>query len=60
MADHTIEKIKGDNHRPGMPESGWLVRYSLSEHFGWMRMKTFSSQVEAEEFAKSLVPESAK
>jgi len=46
-----LEKINGDNKRPGMPEIGYLVRYDLSEYHGWMCMRCFDTLIEAEAFA---------
>jgi len=51
---YSIEKINDDNWRPGMPKGGYLVRYNLSDRFGWMRMKTFATREEAEEFVNTL------
>ena len=53
MKNYSIEKITGDNHRPGMPNSGYLVRWGLGD-YGWSKMQTFDSLSEAEEFAATL------
>ena len=49
-----IEKINGDNRRPGMPENGYIVRYELCD-YGWKYAKIFTDLAEAEKFAKELV-----
>jgi hypothetical protein len=58
MRDETksvIEKITGDNRRPGMDASHThLVRYDSSPRFGWLCCATFKTLAEAEAFADSL------
>ena len=51
--EYVIEKITGDNWRPGMPMEGYLVRYGLNA-FGWKYCRTFATAEEAEDFASSL------
>lgn len=48
-----IANITADNRRPNMPESGFIVRYGLSDH-GWKYQKCFSRIEDAEVFAESL------
>lgn len=57
MKKYYIERINGDNKRPGMPDSGYLVRFRFHPDFGWTGMKCFKSQKEAEYFANNLTPE---
>jgi len=58
MKKCTIEKITGDNRRPGMPEKHkYLIRYRLHELFGWTGCRTFLTMKEAKAFAASLTPE---
>jgi hypothetical protein len=53
-----IEKITGDNRRPGMEhQEGFLVRYRPHPQFGWLGCRTFATQGEAESFAATLTPE---
>lgn len=52
-----IEKITGDNRRPGMDhQEGYLVRYRPHESFGWLGCRTFATPDEAEAFAATLTP----
>jgi hypothetical protein len=51
---YTIEQINGDNRRPSMPETGYLVRYNPSELYGWLCCKCFVTEAEAVEFTSSL------
>lgn len=48
-----IEKITGDNRRPGMPNKGYIVRYCPTEH-GWEKQKIFDTEEQAKEFVKTL------
>ena len=54
---YTIEKITGDNRRPGMPEQGYLVRFRPHPTFGWLCCETFRFKTKAKAFAMSLTPE---
>ena len=54
MRTHEIEPITADNHRPGMPMDGYLVRYSPHETYGWLCRKICASLGEAEAFAATL------
>ena len=49
-----IEEINGDNHRPGMPEQGWLVRHRPHPSYGWLCCTVCESLEQAETFAKTL------
>lgn len=52
---YAIEKITGDNRRPGMdPTHTYLVRYDSNPRFGWMCCRTCATLEEAEAFAQSL------
>ena len=51
-----IEKITGDNRRPGMPQEGYLVRYRPHNDFGWTGCATFKTIQEANAFASTLTP----
>ena len=46
-----IKKINGDNWRPGMPKTGYLVRYGMWE-YGWKYQKCFETEAEANAFAE--------
>ncbi len=52
-----IEKITGDNRRPGMLQEGYLVRYRLHKDFGWTGCATFETLPEANAFASTLTPD---
>jgi len=54
MKTYEIEKINLDNYRPGMPKSGYLVRYNAHESYGWLCRRCFPSLPEAETFAMNL------
>jgi hypothetical protein len=54
---HSIEKITGDNRRPGMPQEGYLVRYRPHNDFGWTGCATFKTIQEANAFAGTLTPD---
>ena len=49
-----IAKINDDNRRPGMPETGYIVRWELSD-YGWKNAKSFEKLEDAEAFAAELV-----
>jgi hypothetical protein len=49
-----IEKITGDNRRPGMLEKGFLVRYRPHKDFGWTGCRSFETLQEAEDFTGTL------
>lgn len=49
-----IEKITGDNRRPGMPQEGYLVRHRPHESYGWLGCKACDDLEEAATFAASL------
>jgi hypothetical protein len=52
---YAIEKINGDNRRPGMKHAeGYLVRYRSHPDFGWTGCRTFATEEEAMVFAHSL------
>jgi hypothetical protein len=51
--DYVIEKINGDNWRPGMPKEGYLVRYGTLPSGGWKYMKTFENIDKAQKFIES-------
>jgi hypothetical protein len=55
--NHHIEKITGDNRRPGMLQEGYLVRYRLHKDFGWTGCATFKTLPEANAFASTLTPD---
>jgi len=55
--NHHIEKITGDNRRPGMLQDGYLVRYRLHKDFGWTGCATFKTLPEANAFASTLTPD---
>jgi hypothetical protein len=56
--NYHIEKITGDNRRPGMPEQDkYLVRFRPHPSFGWLGCATFRTGAEAESFALSLTAE---
>jgi hypothetical protein len=57
MEKYCIEKITGDNKRPGMPENGFLVRYRPHPDFGWTGQRCFPSLKEAKDFSKTLTPQ---
>lgn len=57
MKKYEIQKINGDNLRPGMPKEGYLVRYRPHPDFGWTGRRCFATMGEAESFAASLTPE---
>lgn len=50
---HYIANITADNHRPGMPEEGYVVRYGLCDT-GWRYQRTFTELKDAQEFAASI------
>lgn len=53
-----IEKITGDNRRPGMEHpDGYLIRYRPHPSYGWLSCKTVANLPEAEAFAAKLTPE---
>jgi hypothetical protein len=52
-----IEKISGDNRRPGMLQDGYLVRYRPHKNFGWTGCATFKTLPEANAFACTLTPD---
>ena len=52
-----IEKITGDNRRPGMLQEGYLVRYRPHKDFGWLCCRTFKTLQEAEDFTGTLTPD---
>jgi hypothetical protein len=54
---YVIEKITGDNRRPGMPKDGWIVWYRLHPSFGWTCRRCVDTEEEAEAFAGTLTPE---
>jgi hypothetical protein len=47
--NYSLEKITGDNRRPGMPPEGFIVRYDLGDS-GWKKAKIFETSEEAEKF----------
>lgn len=50
-----IEKITGDNRRPGMQfPDGWLIRYGAHPDFGWLSCKTVETEAAAIKFASEL------
>jgi hypothetical protein len=51
-----IEKITGDNRRPNMPDTGYIIRYGVGD-FGWKYCKTFNTLEELQEFVKNTVEE---
>lgn len=59
MRAYTIEKINGDNRRPGLKhQEGYLVRYRPHDSFGWTGCRSFATLPEAETFAATeLTPE---
>jgi len=46
------EKINGGNWRPGDPREGYIVRYDLSDRFGWLCAHTCKTLDEAKRFIK--------
>ena len=57
IKNYLLEKITGDNRRPGMPEHGYLVRFRPHPSWGWTCCKTFRFATQAKAFALSLTPE---
>lgn len=54
MEPFSIEKINGDNRRPGMnPEAQYIVRYRPHESFGWLCCRTFETLKEAKVFVST-------
>lgn len=51
--NYSIERITGDNARPGMPATGFLVRYNYGK-FGWKCQRCFESEFDALMFGKKL------
>lgn len=50
---YEIEKISGDNWRPGMKyREGFLVRYRRHPDFGWTGCRAFPDMREAVAFAQ--------
>ena len=55
---YSIEKITGDNRRPGMEHNeGYLVRYNPHDSFGWLSCRTFATLRDAEAFAGAILAE---
>lgn len=54
---YQIEKINGDNRRPGMPQEGYLIRYRFHPDFGWTCCQTVATEEEANTFASCLTLE---
>lgn len=52
---YIIEKINADNHRPGMPKTGYLIRYNPHDSLGWLCCRTVATLAEAEAFAATLI-----
>lgn len=58
MPNYLIEKITGDNRRPGMEHTdGYLIRYRPHPDYGWLSCKTVANLPEAEAFAANLTPD---
>jgi hypothetical protein len=55
MEKYAIEEITGDNHRPGWPITGYLVRYNFSDESGWTSTRPFSDLDTAETFVKEVL-----
>lgn len=53
-----IEKINGDNRRPGMnPAHTHLVSYRLHPDFPWTWCRTCATEQDAERFVAELTPD---
>ncbi len=54
-----VEKISGDNLRPGMLAAGWLIRYNMS-NYGWLSTKSVATSEEADEFVQKVRKERSR
>jgi hypothetical protein len=52
---YQIEKVNGDNRRPGMKHpDGYLIRYRPHPDFGWTGCRTVPTEDDAKAFAATL------